>query len=216
VLEKITLEPQQTATASIIWLHGLGADGHDFVPIAEELGLPQVRYIFPHAPVRPISLNNGYPMRGWYDIFGLGLDSRQDEAGIRAMQAEIEALIQAEIARGIAAERIVLAGFSQGGAMALHTALRYPHPLAGVLALSTYLPIKQVLAAEKHVANQTTPIFMAHGADDSVILPATAAMSRDVLIAQEYALEWHTYDMPHSVCAEEIDDIREFLKRVLK
>lgn len=215
MLENITLEPHGPATASIIWLHGLGADGHDFVPIAEELGLPQVRYIFPHAPVRPISLNNGYPMRGWYDIFGLGLDSRQDETGIRAMQAEIEALIQAEIARGIPAEHIVLAGFSQGGAMALQTALRYPHRLAGVLALSTYLPIKQALASEKNAANQATPIFMAHGTDDSVILPATAAMSRDVLIAQGYALGWHTYSMPHSVCAEEIDDIRAFLQRVL-
>lgn len=216
MLEKITLEPQGLATASIIWLHGLGADGHDFVPIAEELGLPQVRYIFPHAPVRPISLNNGYPMRGWYDIFGLGLDSRQDEAGIRAMQTEIDTLIQDEITRGIAAERIVLAGFSQGGAMALQTALRYPHRLAGVLALSTYLPIKQALAGEKHAANQATPIFMAHGIDDSVILPATAAMSRNVLRENGYALEWHTYAMPHSVCAEEIDDIRQFLQRVLE
>jgi len=216
MLEKITLEPQGLATASIIWLHGLGADGHDFVPIAEELGLPQVRYIFPHAPVRPISLNNGYPMRGWYDIFGLGLDSRQDEAGIRAMQTEIDTLIQDEIARGIAAERIVLAGFSQGGAMALQTALRYPHRLAGVLALSTYLPIKQALAGEKHAANQATPIFMAHGIDDSVILPTTAAMSRDVLRENGYALEWHTYAMPHSVCAKEIDDIRQFLQRVLE
>ncbi|MCB5205997.1 alpha/beta hydrolase [Methylovorus mays] len=216
MLEKITLEPQGLATASIIWLHGLGADGHDFVPIAEELGLPQVRYIFPHAPVRPISLNNGYPMRGWYDIFGLGLDSQQDEAGIRAMQTEIEMLIQAEITRGIPAERIVLAGFSQGGAMALQTALRYADRLAGVLALSTYLPIKQALATEKHAANQMTPIFMAHGMDDSVILPATAAISRDVLRENGYALEWHTYDMPHSVCAEEIDDIRQFLQRVLK
>ncbi|KAF0836457.1 phospholipase/carboxylesterase [Methylovorus glucosotrophus] len=216
MLEKITLEPQALATASIIWLHGLGADGHDFVPIAEELDLPQVRYIFPHAPVRPISLNNGYPMRGWYDIFGLGLDSQQDEAGIRAMQAEIETLVQDEIARGIPAERIVLAGFSQGGAMALQTALRYSHRLAGVLALSTYLPLKQTLANEKHAANQATPIFMAHGTDDSVILPATAAISRDVFRENGYALEWHTYDMPHSVCAEEIDDIRQFLQRVLR
>ena len=216
MLEKITLEPQALATASIIWLHGLGADGHDFVPIAEELDLPQVRYIFPHAPVRPISLNNGYAMRGWYDIFGLGLDSQQDEAGIRAMQAEIETLVQDEIARGIQAERIVLAGFSQGGAMALQTALRYPHQLACVLALSTYLPLKQTLATEKHAANQATPILMAHGTDDSVILPATAAISRDVLRDNGYALEWHTYDMPHSVCAEEIDDIRQFLQRVLR
>ena len=215
MLEKITLEPRQTATASIIWLHGLGADGHDFVPIAEELALPEVRYVFPHAPVRPISLNNGYPMRGWYDIFGLGLESQQDEAGIRAMQMEIEALIAEEISRGIPAERIVLAGFSQGGAMALQTALRHPARLAGVLALSTYLPIKQALAAEQHASNKTTPIFMAHGTDDTVILPGTAAMSRDVLREHGYALEWHTYDMPHSVCAEEIDDIRQFLQRVL-
>ncbi|HWU35796.1 MAG TPA: alpha/beta fold hydrolase [Methylovorus sp.] len=215
MLEKITLEPRQTATASIIWLHGLGADGHDFVPIAEELALPEVRYVFPHAPVRPISLNNGYPMRGWYDIFGLGLESQQDETGIRTMQVEIEALIAEEVSRGIPSERIVLAGFSQGGAMALQTALRYPARLAGVLALSTYLPIKQALAAEQHAANKSTPIFMAHGADDSVILPGTAAMSRDVLREHGYALEWHTYDMPHSVCAEEIDDIRRFLQRVL-
>jgi len=201
--------------ASVIWMHGLGADGHDFEPVIAELNITNTRFILPHAPYRPVSINNGYEMRAWYDIFGLGIDSPQDETGIRATQLQIEALISKELARGIPSQRIVLAGFSQGGAIALHTAARYPLQLAGVLALSTYLPLKPLLAAEANIANQRLPIFMAHGTFDSVITLDVCKVSADLLRQQGYALSWHEYPMAHSLCMEEIDDIRAFLKKIL-
>ncbi len=202
-------------TASVIWMHGLGADGNDFAPIVEMLNLPQIRFILPHAPYRKVTANNGYEMRAWYDIFGFGGNSPQDEAGIRESQRDIESLIAQEISRGIAPNKIVLAGFSQGGAIALHTALRQQQALAGVLALSTYLPLKAQLAAEKSVANQNTPIFMAHGMHDTVISMATCQLSLAVLQTQKFVVEWHEYAMAHSVCAEEIEDIRAFLVRII-
>jgi phospholipase/carboxylesterase len=199
----------------VIWLHGLGADGHDFEPVVQMLNLPHIKFILPHAPYRAVTLNNGYEMRAWYDIFGLQPDSPQDEAGINSMLANINAMIEAEIARGIPSHRILLAGFSQGGAMALHTATRFAQPLAGVLALSTYLPLKNQLAEKQHPANKHLPIWMAHGRHDSVIAMSTAQSSRQALEAAGYEVEWHEYDMPHSVCEEELSDIRQFLLRVL-
>lgn len=215
MLETLEITTGKTIDASIIWLHGLGADGHDFEPIAAALNLPNTRFIFPHAPYRSVTLNNGYEMRAWYDLYGLSLDSQQDEAGIRQSQSEIEALISAEASRGIRTERIVLAGFSQGGAIALHTALRYPQKLAGVLALSTYLPLKSILAKEAHQANHEIPIFMAHGSFDNVIAPAIAQASAQTLMQNGYQPLWHEYPMAHSVCDEEISDIRLFLQSIL-
>lgn len=215
MLENITIQAQSKESSTIIWMHGLGADGHDFEPVVQMLNLPHIKFILPHAPYRPVTLNNGYEMRAWYDIFGLQSDSQQDEVGINSMQATINAMIEAEIARGIPSQRILLAGFSQGGAMALHTATRFNQPLAGVLALSTYLPLKNQLKEKQHPANKHCPIWMAHGLQDSVITQATAQSSRQTLEAAGYAVEWHEYDMPHSVCEAEIDDIRQFLLRVL-
>ncbi|MES2501431.1 MAG: alpha/beta fold hydrolase [Pseudomonadota bacterium] len=211
----IEIASKQTANASVIWMHGLGADGYDFVPVVEMLNLPHVRFILPHAPYRNITRNNGYEMRAWYDIYGLTPISREDATGISESQAAINVLITQEINRGIAPERIVLAGFSQGGAIALHTALRYPQRLAGVLALSTYLPLKNNLADEKHAANQHTPIFMAHGVDDDIITMETCQASLTVLQAQNYNIDWHEYPMAHSVCMPEITDIQQFLNQVL-
>ncbi|MBF4990048.1 dienelactone hydrolase family protein [Methylophilus sp. QUAN] len=213
MLDSLTKHSQ--AKSCIFWMHGLGADGHDFEPVVQMLNLPHIKFILPHAPYRPVTLNNGYEMRAWYDIFGLQSESTQDEAGINNMQLTINAMIEAEIARGIPSQRILLAGFSQGGAMALHTATRFDQPLAGVLALSTYLPLKNQLTEKQHPANQQLPIWMAHGRQDSVITLATAQSSRQTLEAAGYAVEWHEYDMPHSVCEAEIDDIRQFLLRVL-
>lgn len=215
MLKNITVNANGHQQSCIIWMHGLGADGHDFEPVVQMLNLPHIKFILPHAPYRPVTLNNGYEMRAWYDIFGLQSDSQQDEAGISSMQTTINAMIEAEIARGIPSQRILLAGFSQGGAMALHTATRFDHPLAGVLALSTYLPLKNQLKEKQHPANKHCPIWMAHGRQDSVITLATAQSSRQTLEAAGYAVEWHEYDMPHSVCEAEIDDIRQFLLRVL-
>jgi phospholipase/carboxylesterase len=215
MLQRISINEQAGTTATIIWLHGLGADGHDFEPVVQMLNLPHIKFILPHAPYRPVTLNNGYEMRAWYDIFGLQSESTQDEVGINNMLATINAMIEAEIARGIPSQRILLAGFSQGGAMALHTATRFDRPLAGVLALSTYLPLKNQLKEKQHLANKQLPIWMAHGRNDSVITLATAQSSRQTLETAGYAVEWHEYDMPHSVCEEEINDIRQFLLRVL-
>jgi len=214
MLENIYLNTQ-TFTANILWFHGLGADGHDFEPVVQMLNLPHIKFILPHAPYRPVTLNNGYEMRAWYDIFGLQPDSPQDEVGINSMQATINSMIEAEIARGIPSHRILLAGFSQGGAIALHTATRFDQPLAGVLALSTYLPLKTQLQEKQHVANQQLPIWMAHGRQDSVITLSTAQSSRQALESAGYNVEWHEYEMPHSVCEEEVNDIRDFLLRVL-
>ncbi len=215
MLEKIVVNRQENVSATVIWMHGLGADGHDFEPVVHMLKLPHIRFILPHAPFLPVTLNNGYEMRAWYDIFGLQPDSPQDEAGIKKMQETINAMLEEEISKGTPANRIVLAGFSQGGAMALQAATRFNQPLAGVLALSTYLPLKNTLTREKHPANQQTPIWMAHGRFDNVIALSTAQSSREALEEAGYLLEWHEYDMPHSVCEQEIDDIRNFLLRVL-
>lgn len=197
--------------ASVIWLHGLGADGHDFEPVAHALNLPHIRFVLPHAPYRPVTLNHGYDMRAWYDIFGLQSDSAQDSHGIRAMQTEHDALIAAELARGRSSQQIVLAGFSQGGAMCLHTATRYPQPLGGVFALSTYLPLADTLDDELHAANRQLPIWMAHGRYDSIITLETAQRSCDRLREVGLPVSWQVYDMPHSVCEEELNDIRRTL-----
>ena len=203
--------------ATVIWMHGLGADGHDFEPIVSALDLPPrlaVRFVFPHAPVRPVTINNGMSMRAWYDIFSLG-GGREDEAGLRATQQHIESLIARERARGIAADRIVLAGFSQGGAVALMTALRFPERLAGVMALSTYLPLAEKLAAERQLMNADLPVFMAHGREDEVISIDRATSSRDALMALGYPVEWVSYAMGHAVCPQEVADIGAWLGRVL-
>jgi phospholipase/carboxylesterase len=201
--------------AAVIWLHGLGADGHDFEPIVPELRLApttRVRFIFPHAPVQPVTINGGLAMRAWYDITN---DGRQDAAGIRASQQRVEALVAREKARGIGLRRTILAGFSQGGAIVLHTGVRQGERLAGILALSTYLPLADTVAAEAQPANRDVPIFMAHGGQDPLIPLARAAASRDALAALGYQVEWHEYPMPHSVCAEEIRDIGAWLTRIL-
>ncbi len=213
ILPHITLETGKFPTHSIIWLHGLGADGEDFVPIVEELALPvAVRYIFPHAPTRPVTVNGGFLMRAWYDISGNNINAQQDEAGIRASQADIEALIAQEVARGIAPQHIFLAGFSQGGAIALQTALRQRVPLAGVLALSTYLPLADTVGAEASVDSRQTPIFMAHGRDDTVVPYPLGISSRNELQAQGYTVAWHDYPMQHSVNAAELSDIEAWLR----
>jgi len=216
-IEFIEVATGPSPSASVIWLHGLGADGHDFEPVVPELRLPpslEVRFIFPHAPVRPVTLNAGMRMRAWYDIFQLG-GGAEDEAGIRASEASVRELVQQQVDLGIQASRIVLAGFSQGGAIVLQTALRHPAPLAGVLALSTYLPLASKLEAERLQANLGVPIFMAHGAYDDIIPLRRAEQSAALLKGAGYDVEWHTYPMPHSVCAEEIADIREFLLGIL-
>ncbi|HVK93172.1 MAG TPA: alpha/beta hydrolase [Noviherbaspirillum sp.] len=217
-LETIQIETTSNPTVSIIWLHGLGADGNDFVPIVRELDLrdcPGIRFIFPHAPTMPVTINNGYVMRAWYDILGTDIARREDEAGLRKSQALVEQLIATEKERGIPAERIMIAGFSQGCAMTLQAGLRHPEKLAGLLCLSGYLPIHATIEAERHPANHDTPIFLAHGRGDPIIPIDRAEKSRDMLQALGYSVEWHEYMMPHSVCAEEIDDISAWLRRVL-
>lgn len=217
-LETIQIESAPNPTVAVIWMHGLGADGNDFVPIVRELdlkGCPPIRFVFPHAPTMPVTINNGYVMRAWYDILGTDLVKREDEAGLRKSQAAIEQLIAQEIARGIPASRIILAGFSQGCAMTLQTGLRHPEKLAGLLCLSGYVPLNASLAGERDPANQNTPIFMAHGRGDQVIPISRAEQSRDLLKSLGYQVEWHEYMMQHSVCIEEIDEISTWLKRVL-
>ncbi|MBS0444712.1 MAG: dienelactone hydrolase family protein [Proteobacteria bacterium] len=217
-LEAIELQSGANPTATIIVMHGLGADGNDFVPIAQELdlaGVGPVRFVFPHAPTRPVTINGGYVMRAWYDILGANLVQREDEAGLRQSQAEIEALIARERARGIASNRIVLAGFSQGCAMTLMTGLRHPERLAGLVGLSGYLPLAATLEAERNPANQDVPIFLAHGKMDEMIPMARAAATRDLLARLGYALEVHDYPMGHSVCMEEVADLNRWLLRVL-
>jgi phospholipase/carboxylesterase len=212
ILPHITLESGKQPRHSIIWLHGLGADGQDFVPIVDELDLPaSVRYIFPHAPQRPVTINGGFVMRAWYDIATNDIGARQDAAGVRASQAAVEALIAQEVARGIAPGNIFLAGFSQGGAIALHTALRHSETLAGVLALSTYLPLSETVAAETQPGTQQMPVFMAHGRNDPVVPYTLGVASRDALLASGYAVEWHEYPMQHSVCEAELRDIEAWL-----
>ena len=216
ILPHITLETGKIPRYSIIWLHGLGADGQDFVPIANVLKLPVVvRYVFPHAPRRPVTINGGFVMRAWYDIASQSMDAQQDAAGICASQIAVEALIGQEMERGIVAGNIFLAGFSQGGAIALHTALRQVSSLAGVLALSCYLPLADSAAREVLTSTRATPIFMAHGRNDPVIPYALGAVSRDALLEFGYAVEWHEYAMQHSVCEEELRDIEDWLTRQL-
>jgi len=203
----------------VIWLHGLGADGHDFVDVVPELGLPArpgVRFVFPHAPMRPVTINGGYVMRAWYDIRDDDGVRREDPAGVRASQRAIEALIAREKERGVPAAAIVLAGFSQGGAMALHTALRHTERLAGVMALSCSLPLSDTLAGEAAPANRDVSIFMAHGTHDPMIPLARGHASRDRLLALGYRIEWHEYPMPHSVSGEEIADLSKWLRGVLR
>jgi phospholipase/carboxylesterase len=217
-LDCVELEPETPATASVIWLHGLGADGNDFVPIVPELRLPDslaVRFVFPHAPERPVTLNGGMRMRAWYDILALDRAAREDAQGIRESQALVGALIEKEKARGIPSERIVLAGFSQGGAIALQTGLRYPDKLAGLMVLSSYLPQRDSLVAEASVANRAIPIFMAHGEFDYMLPMPLGSSSRDVLQQNGYAVEWHAYPMEHQVCAEEIRDSAGWLVKAL-
>ena len=217
ILPHITIETGKQPQHSIIWLHGLGADGQDFVPMADELNLPiAVRYIFPHAPQRPVTINGGFVMRAWYDIAPPSIDAQQDEDGIYDSQAAVEALIAQEVARGIAPGDIFLAGFSQGGAIALHTALRRIAPLGGVLALSTYMPLADTVAGELSVNAQQTPIFMAHGRNDPVVPYALGAASRDMLLKLDYAVEWHEYPMQHSVCEEELRDIEAWLTKMIR
>jgi phospholipase/carboxylesterase len=218
--DAVVLMPSAPVAASVIWLHGLGADGYDFVPIVEELqleaaGRTGVKFIFPHAQMRPITINNGYVMRGWYDISGFALTTAEDDAGIRQSAEVVRALIDAELDRGIPAGKIVMAGFSQGGAMALHTGLRYPERLAGILALSTYLPLRDSLANEASPANRDVPILMCHGTHDPIVPEATGKMSRDFLAGQGYRVQWQSYPMEHQVCREEIADIGAWFKEVL-
>ena len=221
-LETIEIETAPNPTATVIWMHGLGADGNDFAPMVPELRLgsaPAIRFMFPHAPMIPVTINNGYVMRAWYDISYGDLEgkSRQaDEKGVRASQAEIEKLIAREVARGIRANKIVIAGFSQGGAIALHTGLRHAAPLAGIMALSTYLPAPHTLPAEAAAANRDIALFYAHGSDDQVIPIAMAETSRQTLSAAGYAVDWHEYPMQHSVCLEEIRDISAWLQTALR
>jgi phospholipase/carboxylesterase len=213
-LPAVELETAANPTHSIIWLHGLGADGNDFAPIVPELvakNWPALRFVFPHAPMRPVTVNNGMSMRAWYDIAGFDLQSRQDEAGVRASVREVENLIAREHERGVPGERVVLAGFSQGGAVALAAGLCHAQKLAGIIALSTYLPIAAVLSRERHAANAATPIFWGHGSADPVVAMQRGVDSRDLLQSLGYTVAWHTYPMAHAVCAQEIADLRSWL-----
>ena len=221
-LETVEIETGKNPSASVIWMHGLGADGNDFVPIVNELelgGTPAIRFVFPHAPMRPVTINNGYVMRAWYDVSLGDLEGnsrRADERGVRESQAHITALIEREAKRGVAPENVVLAGFSQGGAIALQTGLRHPRKLAGVMALSTYLQLADSLPQEAAPANKATPIFMAHGTYDPLVPLMMGAGSMTLLTGLGYAVEWRQYPMPHSVCPEEIQDIGAWLRKVLK
>lgn len=199
---------------AVIWLHGLGADGNDFAPIVPELvdrAWPPLRFVFPHAPVRAVTVNNGLMMRAWYDIRGIALADKQDEAGIRVSMAQLDELIAREGERGIPAERVLVAGFSQGGAIALAGGVRHAAALAGIVALSTYLPLDAKTAAERSAANAGVPIFMGHGSFDPVVPQALGVASRDALVALGYAVAWHSYPMMHQVCAEEIADLRGWI-----
>jgi phospholipase/carboxylesterase len=220
-LQTIEVHPEGTAAASVIVLHGLGADGTDFLPFADEIDLSPVgpvRWIFPRAPVRPVTVNNGYRMRAWYDIFQFGAQSttaREDDAGLRETFASVHALIEREVARGVPAHKIVLGGFSQGCAVTLGAGLRYGQRLAGLAGLSGYLPLAGATAAERSDANALVPIFLAHGQRDPVIALERASASRDALAALGYGVEWRAYPMEHSVSAEEVADLKRFLLKVL-
>jgi phospholipase/carboxylesterase len=217
--DAVVLEPSVKADAAVIWLHGLGADGNDFVPIVPELRLPEsvcARFVFPHAAVRPVTINNGYKMRAWYDIVGASLSSREDELGIRDSERVVREYIQRELDQDIAANRIVIAGFSQGGAIALQTALRFSERLAGVMALSTYLPLRGSLLTEAASVNRDLPILMCHGTRDGIVPMNLGESSRDALAELGYQVEWKTYPMEHSVCMEEVGDIARWLTSRLR
>jgi phospholipase/carboxylesterase len=217
-MQTLELNGQAAPRASIVMLHGLGADGTDFLPMADEMDLAAVgpvRWIFPRAPVRPVTINGGYAMRAWYDIRGTELTNREDEAGLRESFAAVHALIEHEIARGVPAARIVLAGFSQGAAITLGAGLRCPQRLAGLAGLSGYLPIAATSAAERHAANTATPVFLAHGQRDGIVPLARGESSRDALQALGMAVQWQAYPMEHSVCAEEVQALRQWLLKVL-
>ncbi|MES1941630.1 carboxylesterase [Salinisphaera sp. T5B8] len=220
MLDCIEIEPKTSARASVIWLHGLGADGNDFVPIVDELGLGAdhgIRFVFPNAKTRPVTINNGMAMRAWYDIKGMAIADKQDAEGIRDSASEIEQLIAREAERGIAAESIVIAGFSQGGAIALHTGVRHAERLAGIMGLSTYLPLAETLANEASQANRQTPILMAHGSQDPVVPVQLGQASRDHLLDAGYDVAWHEYPMQHQVCMPEIATIGRWLgERLLR
>jgi phospholipase/carboxylesterase len=217
LLQTIEIETRPKPSHSVIWLHGLGADGNDFVPIIQELTLPRlgIRFVFPHAPMRPVTVNGGFVMRAWYDIAYQDLAIKEDEPGLRQAQKSIEELIAKEESRGVPASRIVIAGFSQGGVISLQTGLRQPKRLAGILSLSAYLPLAATLAKERNAANNDAPIFMGHGTVDNIVPLPLGAASRDQLIKLGYGVDWHQYPMPHSVCPEELDDISAWLTRVL-
>ena len=218
VLDSIIIETQEHPDAAVIWLHGLGADGNDFVPIIDQLQLPSqfaIRFIFPHAPMRPITINQGYQMSGWYDISSLSIVEQEDEAGIIESSAILKQLCEEQEASGISSNQIVLAGFSQGGAIALHCGCRYPRPLAGIMALSTYLALPETLEDEKSDNAIETPIFMAHGRQDEVVAYQYGKQSMEQLEANDFEVHWHEYDMSHAVCIEEIHHIRQWLIEVL-
>jgi phospholipase/carboxylesterase len=213
-LETVEVCSGPNPSAAIIWLHGLGADGHDFEALVPYLGwpsAPDIRFVFPHAPVRPVTVNGGMPMRAWYDILSIDSDRGHDQAGIAESISQVTALLERELERGIASERILLAGFSQGGAIALQLALRYPQRLAGLIALSTYLLGADQLEASLHPANRLTPVFAAHGRADPIVPFTMGDAMRQQLQVLGYPVEWKTYDMPHSVCGEEVDDIVAWL-----
>jgi phospholipase/carboxylesterase len=216
--DAVYVEPKGQAHAAVILMHGLGADGHDFESLVPELRLPatpSIRWVFPHAPVRPVTINGGIPMRAWYDITAIDQDAPEDEAGIRESARTIGAFIQAELEQGVRADKLILAGFSQGGAMALFTGLRRPERLAGLVALSCYLPLAATLSAEAHSANRDLPIFMAHGTADPVVPFSFGEAAKDLLQAGGHEVEWHAYPMEHSVCQQEIIHLREWLLRIL-
>lgn len=218
-LQCFELNPGEAPRASIVMLHGLGADGTDFMPMADEMKLDAVgpvRWVFPRAPVRPVTLNGGYPMRAWYDILGTELTRREDEVGLRETFAQVHQLLDAEVARGVPASRIVLAGFSQGCAITLGAGLRYGQRLAGLAGLSGYLPLASTLPSERHAANHDTPVFLAHGSRDAMVVPARGAASRDALVQLGMKPEWHEYPMEHSVCMEEVQALQAWLLRVLR
>jgi len=219
LLDAVEFNPPGTPSACLIWLHGLGADAHDFEPLIPQLGIVEalgVRVVLPQAPQRPVTINGGMRMPAWYDIAAPDFHAREDAAGIHQSQRQLQALIERELAAGIPSRQIVLAGFSQGAALVLHTGLRYPQPLAGIIVLSGWLPLRESLAAEGHAANRTVPVMMMHGTLDSVVPVQLALASRDILVQQGYTVGWHAWPMmQHALCAEEVAVIREWLWRVL-
>ena len=218
MLDAVEIETGRNPTGAVIWLHGLGADGHDFAPIVPQLVSPDerpLRFVFPHATVRPVTINGGMSMRAWYDILGFDRGVPQDEVGIRDSDSAVGALIRRENARGIPTSHIVLGGFSQGGAISLFAGPRYPEKLAGIMGLSCYMLLEDSLPAERTKANYPTPIFLAHGTQDPVVEVRRGTEARQLLEAAGYPVEWHAYPMPHSVCPQEIDDIAAWLRKVL-